>query len=188
MTDTGIDSSTDSNALVGLLAEHDIRRVLLTYARGIDRRDRDLVESCYWPDAQDWHGTFRGTRDEFLDWVMPLLARQTMTMHNLANIMIDLETPDTAGVETYGVAYHSGGKPGDIRWNYAAGFRYVDRFAKRDGQWRIADRITVIEWVAPWDADAERHEIFGRLGSLDRQDPVYDFGDALREQAAAGQA
>ena len=165
-----------------LLAESAIRRTLLQYARGIDRKDRALVEACYWPEAQDWHGLFRGTRDEFLDWVMPLLDRQTMTMHHLANVMVDVDDGgDTAGVETYGVAYHAGGTPGDIRWNYAAGFRYIDRFERRGTEWRIADRITVIEWVAPWDADRDRHEVFGRLARRgDGTDPVYDFGDELR--------
>lgn len=178
---------TATPTLDTLLAESAIRKTVLQYARGIDRLDRALVEGCYWPEAQDWHGIFRGTRGEFLDWVMPLLARQSMTMHHIGNIMIDLEPDgDAAGVETYGVAYHSGGTPGDIRWNYAAGFRYVDRFERRGDEWRIADRITVIEWITPWDADQERHEVFGRLASRgDGRDPVYDFGNALRAEAAS---
>ena len=54
------------------------------------------------------------------------------------------------------MAYHSGPPAGDLRWNYAAGFRYVDRFECRQQVWRIADRVTVVEWVTPWDADLER--------------------------------
>jgi hypothetical protein len=160
-------------ALQELIDERDIRRVLLTYARGIDRMDVDLVRSVYWPEATDSHGVFKGTREEFLEWVFPLLEKQTMTMHHLANILIDLEG-DSAGVETYGVAYHSGKPEGDLRFNYAAGFRYVDRFERRDGEWRIADRITVIEWVTPWQAHLQRAKVFGALAHRDRTDPVYD--------------
>jgi hypothetical protein len=171
----------DEPALAELVAERQIRRVIYDYARGIDRYDLELVRACYWPDARDFHGAFDGTRDEFIDWVAPLLQRQTMTMHNLANIIIDLDG-DRAGVETYGIAYHSGDPAGDVRWNYAAGFRYVDRFERRDGRWRIADRTTAIEWVTPWDADRERVSRLGRRAARrDREDPVYSVlpGSAL---------
>jgi hypothetical protein len=161
-----------TDGLAELLAERDIRAVVLRYARGIDRLDLELVRSCYWPEATDVHGPFTGTRDEFVDWVGPLLQRQTMTMHHLANVLIDL-SGDVAAVETYGVAYHAGGKAGDLRWNYAAGFRYVDRFERRDGEWRIADRVTVVEWVTPWDKDVERTAVFGDRSRRDTTDPVY---------------
>lgn len=163
----------EPDQVAALAAESAIRRVLLTYARGIDRLDLELVRSCYWPEATDVHGTFSGTRDDFLSWVGPLLRRHTMTMHHLANVLVDVHG-DAAGVETYGVAYHSGEPAGDVRWNYAAGFRYVDRFARRSGEWRIADRVTVIEWVRPWDADYARLQLFGEpLARRDRDDPVY---------------
>jgi hypothetical protein len=158
--------------LDALLAERAIREVVLRYARGIDRLDLELVRSCYWPEATDVHGTFTGSRDEFVDWVGPLLRRQSMTMHTLANILVE-SAGDTATAETYGVAYHSGEPAGDLRWNYAAGFRYVDRLARRDGEWRIADRITVVEWVTPWDADHARSAKFGALARRDSTDPAY---------------
>ena len=173
---TGALTDDEVDGLRELLAERAIRRTVFEYARGIDRLDLELVRGCYWPDAVDFHGAFRGTRDEFIDWVGPLLQRQTLTMHNLANIMIDGLDLDAgvAGAETYGVAYHAGGEPGDVRWNYAAGFRYLDRFERREGQWRIADRQTAIEWVSPWDADAKRVAKFGpRITRRDEDDPVY---------------
>ncbi|CAJ62181.1 MULTISPECIES: nuclear transport factor 2 family protein [Frankia] len=157
-----------------------IRRVLLEYCRGIDRLDLELVRGCYWPEATDRHGPFTGTRDEFIDWVGPLLGRQTMTMHHLGNVLVDIPAghdvadAHVAVAESYGVAYHAGEPAGDVRWNYAAGFRYVDRFERRDGRWRIADRITVIEWVRPWDADRDRITKFGEhLPRRDRTDPLY---------------
>jgi len=170
----GLPDATDS--LAGLLDEQAIRRVLLLYCRGIDRFDLELVRGCYWPGATDRHGPFTGTRDEFIDWVGPLLRRHTMTMHHVGNILVEL-TEDRAVAETYGVAYHSGEPAGDGRWNYAAGFRYIDRFERRATQWRIADRVTAIEWTRPWDSDRERIKVFGeRLPRRDRSDPVYADG------------
>ncbi len=172
-----------------MLAECEIEKVLRRYARGIDRMDREMVERCYWPDAVDWHGSFRGTRDEFIDWAFDLLGRHWATMHHLANIIVDLE-PDGvhAGAETYGVAYHCGEPADDIRWSNIAGFRYVDRFQKRGDEWRIAHRVTVIEFVAPWSPNLARVEKMGpRLPSRgDRRDPVYDYGAALRAEAREG--
>jgi hypothetical protein len=162
-----------ADALAELLDERAVRRVLLQYCRGIDRLDMELLRDCYWPEATDRHGPFSGSRDEFVAWVEPLLRRHTMTMHHLGNILIDLDGP-VAVAETYGVAYHSGEPAGDLRWNYAAGFRYVDRLERRDGQWRILDRITAIEWAREWDADRERIKVFGEhLPSRDHTDPVY---------------
>lgn len=140
--------------MTAILDEHAIRRVLLRYCRGIDRRDLELVRSCYWPEATDVHGPFSGTRDEFVAWVERLLRRHTMTMHHVGNMLVDVRG-EAAEAETYCVAYHSGDPVGDVRWNYVAGVRYVDRFEKRSGEWRIADRMTAIEWMRPWDADRD---------------------------------
>lgn len=140
--------------MTAILDEHAIRRVLLRYCRGIDRRDLELVRSCYWPEATDVHGPFSGTRDEFVAWVERLLRRHTMTMHHVGNMLVDVRDEE-AEAETYCVAYHSGDPAGDVRWNYVAGVRYVDRFEKRSGEWRIADRMTAIEWMRPWDADRD---------------------------------
>jgi hypothetical protein len=165
--------------LADLLSEREIRDVVARYARGIDRLDLELVRGCYWPDATDVHGPFAGSRDEFVAWVGPLLQRHTMTMHHLANVLVDLRG-ETAVVETYGVAYHSGEPAGDLRWNYAAGFRYADRFEHRQGAWRIADRVTVVEWVTPWHSDRDRTAVFGGLARRGGDDPVYAAG-AKRE-------
>jgi hypothetical protein len=166
-------STTTDNRFAAFIDENEIRRVLHNCCRGIDRLDLALVRDCYWPEATDRHGTFSGSRDEFLAWVEPLLRRHTMTMHHLGNITIDLGG-DTAYAETYAVAYHSGEPAADIRSNYAAGFRYVDAFERREGCWRIAERVTAIEWLQPWDADRERLAMLGEpLPRRDRLDLLY---------------
>ena len=59
--------------LAGLLDKQEIEEVVLRYCRGIDRRDFDLVRSCYHPDARDRHGSFDGTVDEAKQSDEPLL-------------------------------------------------------------------------------------------------------------------
>ena len=143
------------DALERLVVEAEIRRVVLRYCRGIDRMDRELVRSCYHHDARDVHGSFDGGVDEFLDWVWRLLARYDATAHYVANQLVELdaEDADRAGVETYGVAVHRAAS-GEPHLNLTTGFRYLDRFERRDGEWRIAHRVAVADWsrrVAPDD-------------------------------------
>ncbi len=159
-----------------LLDRQAIRDVVLRYCRGIDRLDLELVRSCYHADATDEHGTFTGTRDEYVDWVGGVLNRFTGTMHVVANQLVELDG-DRARSETYGVAYHHGDPPDDHRRNFTTGFRYVDRFERRGGEWRIAARVAVREWthrVTPeqqWLIPPERD---GRLPRRDRTDAVYE--------------
>ena len=133
-----------------LLHEREIRDVVMRYCRGIDRMDRQLVRSCYHADATDDHGSFSGGVDEFLVWVWPLLERYTLTMHFVGNLLVEVGD-DVAAVETYGIAFH---RSEDARpqLNLMTGFRYLDRFERRDGEWRIASRVAVTEWSRVDDA------------------------------------
>ena len=135
------------------LDELAIRRVLARYCRGIDRMDQDLVRSCYHPDATESHGSFEGTLDEYLAWVWKLLGRYDATFHFLGNVLVDPVDDDRARCETYGIAHHRTAGGGAVG-NLVTGFRYVDRFERRDGEWRIAHRTAVTEWTSvdahPW--------------------------------------
>ena len=139
--------------LAALLDKQEIEEVVLRYCRGIDRRDFELVRSCYHPDARDRHGSFDGTVDEYIAWVDGLTARYRFTMHLVGNVLIELGDADVAACETYGVSLHASDDPRPFM-NMATGFRYVDRFERRDGAWRIADRNAVGEWSLPVPQDA----------------------------------
>jgi hypothetical protein len=77
-----------------------IRDVLFRYAHGIDRCDPKILETVYWPEGVDDHGDFKGTRDAFIEWVMPLLKDlMSVTQHQMSNIFIRIEG-NLAKVET----------------------------------------------------------------------------------------
>lgn len=163
----------DEARLRELLDKREIEEVLLRYCRGIDRMDRELVRSCYHPDATDEHGSFRGTVDEFLVWVWRVLGRTSMTMHFLGNVLVELEG-DVARSEAYGISHHRSDS-GEPTGNLIIGFRYIDRFERRGGAWRIARRVCTTEWVRVDDPAHHWPIPEGmRRGSRDRGDPVYE--------------
>jgi hypothetical protein len=157
-----------------LVAQQEIRDVLIRYTRGIDRMDGELVTSCYWPGAHDDHGAFQGTVEGFVTWVQEVLAHFDSTMHFIGNQLVDVEG-NVAHAESYCVAYHRrGARDGESGHDLVIGLRYVDRLERRDGEWRIADRRCVFDWTridpiaGEWDVPAEAIR-----GRRDRTDPTY---------------
>jgi hypothetical protein len=160
-----------------LLDKQAIRDVVLRYCRGIDRNDRELVRSCYWPEAIDEHGSFTGTRDEYVDWVFDrLLPRYLMTFHFVGNVLVEVPADgdtDHARSEAYGISWHRVDSDARER-NLQTAFRYVDDFERRDGEWRILRRTCTLEWTrfndpaAWWDAPPSH-----RRGTRGHSDPVF---------------
>ena len=123
-----------------------IRELVQQYARGVDRRDYELVRSCYHDDAIDEHGPYVGGVDGFVEFLREQLARWTVTQHVIGNSLIELDG-DRARVETYAVAYHRTlDTPGRPVHDVTAGCRYVDVMEKRDGTWGIVHRVVVMDW------------------------------------------
>jgi hypothetical protein len=150
-----------------------IREVVLRYCRGVDRLDLELVRSCYHPDATDSHGSFNGGLEEFLTWVERILRRYTMTMHYIANQLVDRVGEDRARCESYGVAVHRTAG-GEAAGNLTTGFRFIDDFERRGGEWRIVRRVATTEWVRV--ERAEDHWPVAPAfvtGHRDRTDAVY---------------
>lgn len=157
-----------------LLDRQEIERVIHDYCRGIDRRDLALVRACYHDDATDHHGSFFGNADEYVVWVDKLLARYRFTTHALNQITVEFgPDPDRAAAETYGISVHRG-DPAKPHQNLATAFRYLDRFERRAGRWKIASRVAIGEWslrlpeTAWWDIP-ESHVASRR----DATDPIY---------------
>jgi hypothetical protein len=121
-----------------------IHDCLMTYSRGIDRLDRELLLSIYHPDAVDDHGVFVGSPTEFVDWAIGMHTSTHLShQHCIFNYTIVLEG-DVAHTEAYYmfVGLNRTGKPLSM-----SGGRYLDRFEKRDGRWAIAARVAVRDWA-----------------------------------------
>lgn len=143
-----------------LMDRLEIQEVMYRYARGVDRKDWELVRSAYHPDAHDDHGAYRGDIDGFIASLEKRHATLEQSMHLIANIIIEFTGPDSALVESYyttfqrlapeaGAARHNylHGKPigDDMAMQGQSAGRYLDHFERRDGAWRVARRAVVFE-------------------------------------------
>ena len=132
-------------------ADHiEIQQVLYRYCRAVDRGDEALLRSVYHTGAIDRHGAFDGTGADFAAFLVPLMDQAPRVgQHHITNILIALRD-DTADVESYFLALHPLGDPatGEASHVPVTG-RYLDRFARRDGAWKIDERTVVLDWSAP---------------------------------------
>jgi hypothetical protein len=162
--------------LVRLEARTEIRECIERYARGMDRRDREILRSAYHDGAVDDHVGFVGEVDDFIDWAFAYHSTQTRYQHYLLNHTADVDG-DRAHAETYYLFVGTDKEPANHLT--LSGGRYVDRLERRDGRWAIVDRVCVVEWNAE-STSLVTDEVIAmmaqtmRVATHDRSDPSYD--------------
>lgn len=151
-----------------------IRELLLSYARGCDRMDRELLAGLFHPGAVDHHGTFDGPAVEFVNYALTVaLPRYRVTEHYLSNCTVEVDG-DVAHAETYIVATHVKDEDGGLLRVDTSRGRFVDYLERRDGRWGIVERTFLHDWdktelVTPNPAWSG---VFAS-GSRSRTDPSY---------------
>src|SRR5208282_4387980 len=166
-----IDEKTE-RALRVLLDKQEIHEVLMRYCRGIDRCDAELLRGVYHPDGTDDHGLFKGKAADFIPWAIKALARDESTSHYIANELIEVDG-DVAHCESYFFAVHrrqeKDGTTADLQFMG----RYVDRFERRQGLWKIADRQVVFDRSRIDTVERSFSTERFVCGKRTREDPAY---------------
>lgn len=155
-----------------------IRDVLHLYCRAIDRRDEELLRSCYHDDSVDQHASFTGSGPDFCTYAMTQVSRAILTQHRVTNVMIELDG-DRAFAECYVHSIHRVTR-GDDLLDYVHYGRYCDILEKRDGSWKIAYRLHLP------DADSFEtiEEPEGRRSVGERVERYYVRGISGRQDAS----
>jgi hypothetical protein len=146
-------SAAMTDAIQTMLDREQIRCALARLARGEDRRDAALIRSCWWEEARFDYGVYNGDFAAYLAWVVPGADAIIDTQHLLGQSHIELDGA-TAKVETHVFSYHRV-TMADGDHDTVIGGRYLDFFEKRDGDWRIADRVMLYDWEQDWGAAAD---------------------------------
>jgi ketosteroid isomerase-like protein len=121
-----------------------IEDCLKRFARAVDRQDWALARTMYHDDAFDDHGFFKGPPDAFLAHITKMHQAQEHSMHFNTNVLIEFQAKDRAFVETYVLVLQ---RFADRRVTGSA--RYLDRFEKRSGAWRVVHRTLVFGDMVP---------------------------------------
>jgi hypothetical protein len=132
-------------ALELLLDKAELQELAVRYGRAVDRGDRGLLLSLYHDDAIDHHGSdFRGSPVEFADYVKGTAANLEVSAHYMLNASYAIEG-DVADGEIYFIAYHRTRPPASNEIIVSG--RYLDRYERRAGVWKIAHRHLVWDWA-----------------------------------------
>ena len=158
--------------LQALIDRQDILDVLHQYAHGCDRGDEPRIVDTYHPGAWDNHGSYQGTGHDFAKIVCTNNGERETMSHLMGQSQIRIDG-DSAGAETYFNATIQR-LVDDVRYIDMMGGRYVDRLERRDGQWRIQDRVCTCEWSFTTRVEDEWHERGEFVqGTWDKSDPSY---------------
>jgi SnoaL-like domain len=159
-------------ALRRLLDRQAIEDCIHRYARGLDRRDEELLRSAYHPDAVEDHGAYVGGVDGLVKYLLRVHERFPGYQRHVTTTNVDIDGADgrhEAHAESYFVSIVR--RDGADRLMVTAG-RYVDRLDKRDGEWKIVNRVTVLEWHGALEGGAVDADI-SVSPRLDRDDVSY---------------
>ena len=140
-----------------------IEDVIYRLCRAVDRRDTESIQKAYHPDAIDSHGAYIGDPEGYARFSDERNRTIPFSQHQVSNMVIEFASEDLALVETYlwsvqRYSPESGASLAQFAGSEAAVeaaargidslgcHRYVDRFERRNGEWRIARRTVVFDW------------------------------------------
>ena len=138
--------TSNNPQLQQLLDREAIRDCIYRFCRGVDRVDEEALRSVYWPDATGRHGAAQGDATSFIDSVLKNRKAGGRAIHLIGNILIELRG-DVAAVESYFRTTLDGRNAQDKPQETLLAGRYIDRFERRNGEWRVAARTVVYDWV-----------------------------------------
>ena len=158
-----------------VLDKQAIYEVLVRYCRGVDRCDEDLIRSAFHDDSYDDHGYWQGPGHELAAFLADRLRKSnSATTHSITNVLIEV-TGDVARSEAqvHATLIRRGTDPLEVD---VVGARYIDRFSRRAGVWRIDHRTVVLDWqqTEVWQDSTPQVPIEGfARGSRSPEDPSY---------------
>jgi hypothetical protein len=131
-----------------------IGQVIAAHAHAIDRRRWDMMAKLFHDDATFAFGPVQGDWRSFVEQARAIIEPCVATHHQLGQTLLTADGPDLAHAETYMTAMHivPPGYPADVfpdrseEYSAIIAGRYVDRFERRAGEWRIAHRTGIYDW------------------------------------------
>jgi hypothetical protein len=124
----------------------EINRLIADYMRAQDRLLPELHLSVFHPDATTDYGHFKGSAAEFVAFAQDVLKPHRANHHLVGQVSIDFEG-DIAFGEVYFQAFHRTVDEAGTEQDFWVSGRYVDRYERRAGVWKIAHRSELVDWL-----------------------------------------
>ena len=128
-----------------VLAKQEIYELSCNYMRGLDRLDAALMHTVFHDDATVDYGFFQGSGKDFVDFAQNALKDHLANHHMIGQVNIKVDGDQAVG-EVYFQAFHRVVQDGEEKDLFISG-RYVDRYERRDGAWKISFRSEVNDWA-----------------------------------------
>lgn len=161
-----------------------IQDCIARHARGHDRHDLALITSTYWGDGFDEHGNALNAGPQYAEWANSTHAGGScLHTHNITCHSCEIEG-DVAHCESYVIVALL--NRDEMSSRFISG-RYIDRLERRDGEWKIALRRSIVDTVIAGDASMLKNPLFKEMGytrgTWDRTDISYDRPLSLKTPA-----
>lgn len=163
-----------------LIAKQEIADLVGQYMRGLDRLDPVLLRSVFHDTAYMDYGFFKGGPDEFVEMAYNALKDHLANHHLIGQTNIEIQQ-DVAVGEIYFQAFHRIVVNDEQRDLFISG-RYVDRYEKLDGEWKIMYRSEINDWARDDPATDGYFELQpdSLRGARKPDDPIYSV-DLVRQ-------
>jgi hypothetical protein len=123
-----------------LLAEREIYRKIASFARAMDRRDWQTLESILAQDASASLGSGEiNGRKEIVDFIRSFLGTCGTTQHLIGNVLIDIEG-NTASSKAYVSDMHLG-KGTKSKLSFSTLGEYIDEWVRPENSWLLKRRV-----------------------------------------------
>lgn len=175
--------TSDDARMQEMLDEHQLRKLVHRYCRAVDRGDVDELRQLYHHDASDSHGSFSsGSAIDLIDQIAAARPYVRSMQHHVTTVDFAIDGNAAEG-EVYTLATHTfvaDGRDVDV----IVGGRYLDRYEKRDGTWKIVERAIVTDTAYvndPSTRDLSHPVTRGTpVGTTGDDDPSHSFFTLLR--------
>lgn len=166
-----------ANLALHAVAKRALRDVGLAYCRAVDRADEKLLASLFTKGARISAGDYDGDVAGFAVSQVTGKPGLIRSFHSISTDYYEIDGDQALGT-TYVIRFDTANKGGEERDTLQGG-RFLDRFEREGGVWKIAERRYVVEWILDlpgtgmWDKG-----IYAQLplhGTRGPDDPVYKF-------------
>jgi hypothetical protein len=128
-----------------LYAKQQIQEQLDYWTRGADRNDIELMMVAFHPGAHINYGFFDGTVEDFLPWVMKFHSEDLVsTTHTISSLIVNLDGEQARSESRVECCLRFPQPSGGMLDLLLAG-RYLDKWERRAGKWRIVDRVAMTD-------------------------------------------